>query len=226
MERRIIICDKMSGSNITITEDINTYNQLFEIIRRNVTDLSNKNITNGATKEEILDSSDVIPSEFHYNGRSISDIVVIVTSKTKKTPFGASNMTRGEAYEIIKANNYGEEIKRVYGRNYTVITTDELVKFINEKRGTSTPSCNSCCASSAPATYVEGCSNASFLEDTGIVGDLEDLKDDLREIQYYVTRKIKSLEEWVDELITAHGGTSTASNQLSEDELDNLLDEF
>ena len=219
MERRIIICDKMNGSHQTITKDIDTYSQLFSVIRENVTDLSNKNITNGATKKEILDSSDVIPSEFHYNGRSISDIVVIVTSKTKKTPFGAGIMTRGEAYEIIKANNYGEEIKRVYGRNYTVITTDELVKFINEKRNVNT-AVNNCTCSNSNFNNMTSICNNDLLE------DLEDLKDDLREIQSYVIRRIKSLEGWIDELIVAHEGTSTASNQLSEDELENLLDEF
>ena len=41
-------------------------------------------------------------------------------------------MTRKEAYELIKKMNLQETVKNVYGVNYTNVSTDNLIKIIDE----------------------------------------------------------------------------------------------
>lgn len=41
--------------------------------------------------------------------------------------------TRSECYNFIKVNNLSDEVKTKFGRHYTNVSTDNLIKFVESK---------------------------------------------------------------------------------------------
>ena len=87
------------------------------------------------TKTIFVDNEAVLPTNVEWKGELSNDLIMYVTTPKKKIKNGG--MSRAEAYNYIKTNNLQEDVKSKFGRNFTQVSTDNLVEFIES--ATKTP---------------------------------------------------------------------------------------
>lgn len=71
----------------------------------------------------------MLPSNIPFKGAIVNDLVFLLTKPNKKI---SSGLNRAEVYRIIKERNLQEAIKSKYGKNFTVVSTENLLDFIGE----------------------------------------------------------------------------------------------
>ena len=126
----------------------------------------------GLTRTELIDDASQLPTNVNYRGTVTNDLVFYLTATNKKIKSGYSNpmpseMSRQEVYDIIRASQYlQDKVKDLYGRNFTQVSTDNLVHIIIEAQ---VP----CACDERPATGIKEMSQvellASFLLDNGCI---------------------------------------------------------
>lgn len=87
------------------------------------------------TKTIFVDNEAVLPTNVEWKGEVSNDLIMYVTTPKKKIRNGG--MSRAEAYNYIKTNNLQEDVKSKFGRNFTQVSTDNLVEFIESSTKTS-----------------------------------------------------------------------------------------
>jgi hypothetical protein len=118
----------------------------------------------GLTRTELIDDASQLPTNVNYRGTITNDLVFYLTATNKKIKSG---MTRQEAYARLNERpELKDLIKDTFGRNFTQVSTDNLVHIIIE---TQLPcGCDEC-----PTTEVEEMSQvellATFLLENGCI---------------------------------------------------------
>lgn len=132
--KRFTIVDTRSNNIKTINSNATTIAELKRDFRRDGIDFADMAIQEGLTHVELDMDNDsfVLPTNVPMRNGSgtTNNLVFRITQKSKKIKSGA--LTRKEVYEYIKAHNLADVIARKYGKNYTVVKTDELIKTIEE----------------------------------------------------------------------------------------------
>lgn len=132
--KRFTIVDTRSNNIKTINSNATTIAELKRDFRREGIDFTDMAIQEGLTHVELDMDNDsfVLPTNVPMrNGNgTTNNLVFRITQKSKKIKSGA--LTRKEVYEYIKAHNLADVIAKKYGKNYTVVKTDELIKTIEE----------------------------------------------------------------------------------------------
>lgn len=95
---------------------------------REAIDYSGMSFTEGLSNSLLLDDTSSIPATVTYKGEQ-KNPVILLTNTSKKISSGGS---RADLYATIKAHGLQEEIKNVFGKNYTVVPSDDLQAFIND----------------------------------------------------------------------------------------------
>lgn len=83
----------------------------------------------GHARVNLVDDQSALPNHIPFRGDYTDDLVIMLTQPAKKIASGL--MSRKECYEYIKSNNLGDQVKGMYGKNYTNCNTNELIAFIN-----------------------------------------------------------------------------------------------
>ena len=167
--KRFTIVDTRSNNIKTINSNATTIAELKRDFTREGINFADMAIQEGLTHIELDMDNDsfVLPTNVPMRNGSgtTNNLVFRITQKSKKIKSGA--MTRKEAYEYIKAHNLADVIAKKYGRNYTVVKTDELVKTIEET------TCNTGC-------QAQPCNVANVLTElinklvsTGTISDMD-----------------------------------------------------
>lgn len=92
----------------------------------------------GLTRTELIDDASQLPTNVNYRGTVTNDLVFYLTATNKKIKSGYCNpmpseMSRQEVYDIIRASkDLQNKVKDLYGRNFTQVSTDNLVHIIIE----------------------------------------------------------------------------------------------
>ena len=81
----------------------------------------------GLTKTELKSDESILPKDVEYKGRNTNELVIMLTNTEKKI---SSGFDRKELYRLIGEKGLKDEIKKVCGRNYTHVPTEELAKFM------------------------------------------------------------------------------------------------
>lgn len=116
----------------------------------------------GLTRTELIDDASQLPTNVNYRGTVTNDLVFYLTATNKKIKSGYSNpmpseMSRQEVYDVIRASqDLQNKVKDLYGRNFTQVSTDNLVHIIIEAQMPCT--CDEC-----PATDVEEMNQVELL---------------------------------------------------------------
>ena len=116
----------------------------------------------GLTRTELIDDASQLPTNVNYRGTITNDLVFYLTATNKKIKSGYSNpmpseMSRQEVYDIIRASqDLQNKVKDLYGRNFTQVSTDNLVHIIIEAQ----VPCGCC---ECPTTEVEEMSQVELL---------------------------------------------------------------
>lgn len=126
----------------------------------------------GLTRTELIDDASQLPTNVNYRGTVTNDLVFYLTATNKKIKSGYDNpmpseMSRQEVYEVIRASqDLQNKVKDLYGRNFTQVSTDNLVHIIIEAQ----LPCECC---ECPTTEVKEMSQvellASFLLENGCI---------------------------------------------------------
>ena len=81
----------------------------------------------GLTKTELKSDESILPKDVEYKGRNTNELAIMLTNTEKKI---SSGFDRKELYRLISEKGLKDEIKKVCGRNYTHVPTEELAKFM------------------------------------------------------------------------------------------------
>lgn len=92
----------------------------------------------GLTRTELIDDASQLPTNVNYRGTVTNDLVFYLTATNKKIKSGYDNpmpsdsvMSRQEVYDIIRASqDLQNKVKDLYGRNFTQVSTDNLIHVI------------------------------------------------------------------------------------------------
>ena len=133
--REILIANSKTQRRHKIITAATTLGELKAAMRENGIDYDGLSFTEGITKTQLLDDASLLPANVPYKGGVTNQLVILLTNTKKNIASGCDDevtlTNRSEAYRIIKEKGLQEEIKTVFGRNFTQVPTAALWDFIN-----------------------------------------------------------------------------------------------
>ena len=113
------------------TKEIKSYattvGELKRDLRQNGFNVNGKTIQEALTRVEFKDDEALLPHDVSYKGTITNDLVFRLTKTDKQVKSG---MDRKEAYDQVKKLGLADDIKAIYGKNFTQVSTADLVNFI------------------------------------------------------------------------------------------------
>lgn len=131
MERKVTIVNNgtQTQKSFKINETVVTLGDLKKVLREKNIEFEGFAFNEGHARVELKDNNSVLPSNIPFKGAIVNDLVFLLTKPNKKI---SSGLNRAEVYRIIKERNLQEAIKSKYGKNFTVVSTENLLDFIGE----------------------------------------------------------------------------------------------
>lgn len=133
--REILIANSKTQRRHKIVTAATTLGELKAAMRDNGIDYDGLSFTEGITKTQLLDDASLLPANVPYKGGITNQLVILLTNTKKNIASGCDDevtlTNRSEAYRIIKEKGLQEDIKTVFGRNFTQVPTTALWDFIN-----------------------------------------------------------------------------------------------
>lgn len=130
MERKITVYNTKTQRRYDFNSVANTLADLKADLDLHEIDYSDLDFTEGVSNTQLLDDTSLLPSNLNYKGKVTNDLVILLTNTKKKNSLGA--YTRKEAYAKIKELGMEEKVKEAYGKNYTLVSTENLSAIIDE----------------------------------------------------------------------------------------------
>lgn len=132
------IVDTESQKTKEIKSNATTVAELKRDLRQNGFNVEGKTIQEALTRTEFKDDTSLLPHDVPYKGSTTNDLVFRLTKTNKQV---RSGMDRKQAYDEVKRLGLGDAIKAKFGKNFTQVSTNDLIDFINAngKKGTVTP---------------------------------------------------------------------------------------
>lgn len=132
IKRTVTVYDQNTQEK-TVIENVtaNTLGELKEILRAKHINLTDMDIREGISRVDLKSDSAVLPHDTPYKGSTTNDLMILLTKTNKKVSSGA--MGRSEAVQFIKDNNLQDEIRETFKKNWTNVSTAELVSFVEKK---------------------------------------------------------------------------------------------
>ena len=132
--RKIIFVDTKTQSQYVLEKSVaTTLGELKAEMREAAIPYAGMTFYCGQMRAELKDDAAPIPEQVMFRGEPVRDLAFMLTTPEKKITSGA--MTRKELYEEVKKNKLEEECKKFYGRNFTQVSTDDLVYLISKYAG-------------------------------------------------------------------------------------------
>lgn len=136
--RKIIIVDSASNQKVVVNTDATTFGELKRAARAAGINYEGKDWLEGITKSTPVSDDSLLPTNVQYKGTTTNNLVYMLTNTNTKIKSGAD---RKALYSDIKKYNLAEDIKRTFGKNYTQVSNDELVKFIEKFSSNESATC-------------------------------------------------------------------------------------
>lgn len=128
MEREILIANTKTQKRSKVTTSATTLGELKADLRAAGIEYSGMTFTEGISKTQLLNDATQLPQNVMYKGQPTNNLVILLTNTKKNISSGT--MTRKEAYQAIKDNNLQDAVKEEFGRNFTQVSTSDLLVFI------------------------------------------------------------------------------------------------
>lgn len=122
------IVDTESNRTKEIKSNATTVAELKRDLRQNGFNVDGKTIQEALTRTEFKDDTSVLPHDVPYKGTITNDLVFRLTKANKQV---RSGMDRKQAYDEVKRLGLGDAIKAKFGKNFTQVSTNDLIAFIN-----------------------------------------------------------------------------------------------
>ena len=126
--REILVANTRTQRRDKIITNATTLGELKSALTSAGIDFSDMTFTEGISKTQLLDDATQLPQNVMYKGNPTNNLVILLTNTKKNIASGI--MSRQEAYAAIKEHNLQDEIKEVFGRNFTQVATDALETFL------------------------------------------------------------------------------------------------
>ena len=133
-KRKVLIANTKTQQRNELLTDASTLRELKAAMSEAGIDYSGMDFTEGITKTQLISDDSLLPTNVMHKGEPTNDLVMLLTNTTKNISSGCEERTRKEAYAIIKEQGdwFKDAIRREFGANYTLITTENLWLFIDE----------------------------------------------------------------------------------------------
>lgn len=128
MNREILIANTRTQRRDKVITDATTLGELKRALTSAGIDFSDMTFTEGISKTQLLDDATQLPQNVMYKGNPTNNLVILLTNTKKNIASGT--MSRQEAYAAIKYHNLQDEVKKVFGRNFTQVATEALETFL------------------------------------------------------------------------------------------------
>lgn len=187
--RKITIVQTKNQKRSVIESSATTLGELKDDLRTNGIDYEGMAFYEGLTKIELKTDESILPHDIERNGVITNELVFMLTNTEKKIRSGAATMTRAEAYNAIKENNLQAECQRVFGKNFTMCKTADLIFLVEKKSSATAPQkealkakkdephkCGGCVDSQARAA-ISRLVDALYSEGTILIEDKDDILD-------------------------------------------------
>ena len=133
--RTIAIANTKTQRRYQIESSATTLGELQDEMLAQGIDFTGMTFTEGISKTQLLSRDSLLPTNVMYKGQPTNNLVMLLTNTTKQISSGACDERgRKEAYKILKewGKESQDEIKDIYGKNYTLVKTDLLWQYIDE----------------------------------------------------------------------------------------------
>lgn len=132
--RKITVVSTKTQSKKVFMSESETVKDLIKEIEANGITTEYMDIYEGVSRTK-LHYNDELPKDIQYKDKITNDLVIMLSTTNKKIESGALSKDRAEAYELIKANNLQDEVKKKFkGKNYTQVSTEELLSLIKKDK--------------------------------------------------------------------------------------------
>lgn len=131
MEREILIANTKTQKRSKVTTSATTLGELKADLRAAGIDYSGMTFTEGISKTQLLNDATQLPQNVMYKGQPTNNLVILLTNTKKNIASGY--MSRKEAYQAIKEHNLQDAVKEEFGRNFTQVSTSDLLVFLAQR---------------------------------------------------------------------------------------------
>lgn len=118
--------EKTVLENVTV----NTFGELKTVLRQKGINLEGMDVREGISRVDLRSDAALLPHDTPYRGGTTNDLMILLTKTNKKV---SSGLGRSEAVQYIKDNNLQDAVKDAYGKNWTNVSTPDLVDFVNSR---------------------------------------------------------------------------------------------
>lgn len=128
--RDILVNDAQSQSRFKLHTDVETFGELKTLLLEKGISLENVTVTEGISKTSFVSDDSLLPKDQLYKGRKTNELLILITPN-KKIKLGLS---RQDVLKHIKNEGLQGAIKEHFGKNYTNVSTAELVEFLADNQ--------------------------------------------------------------------------------------------
>lgn len=135
--RKITVVQTKNQKKSVVMTNATTLGELKEALRETGIDYEGMTFYEGLSKTELKKDDAILPHDIERNGVVTNELVFMLTNTDKKIKSGA--MLRPELYSYIKNNNLSEEVKKAFGKNFTMCKTSDLQSIVDKHKSSKKP---------------------------------------------------------------------------------------
>ena len=130
MEARTIwILDRATNTHVKIITDATTFGELKQAAKAAGVRYEGKDWLERISQQSPLSDESILPTNLPWQGKVTNDLVFVLTDTNKKIKSG---LGRNEILEKVRDLGLQQELKLKYGKPYTNINNDTLLKEVGE----------------------------------------------------------------------------------------------
>ena len=130
MEARTIwILDRATNTHVKIITDATTFGELKQAAKAAGVRYEGKDWLERISQQSPLSDESILPTNLPWQGKVTNDLVFVLTDTNKKIKSG---LGRNEILEKVRDLGLQQELKLKYGKPYTNISNDVLLKEVEE----------------------------------------------------------------------------------------------
>lgn len=130
MEARTIwILDRATNTHVKIITDATTFGELKQAAKAAGVRYEGKDWLERISQQSPLSDESILPTNLPWQGKVTNDLVFVLTDTNKKIKSG---LGRNEILEKVRDLGLQQELKLKYGKPYTNINNDILLKEVGE----------------------------------------------------------------------------------------------
>ena len=130
MEARTIwVLDRATNTHVKIITDATTFGELKQAAKAAGVHYEGKDWLERISQQSPLSDESILPTNLPWQGKVTNDLVFVLTDTNKKIKSG---LGRNEILEKVRDLGLQQELKLKYGKPYTNISNDTLLKEVEE----------------------------------------------------------------------------------------------